>query len=70
MTDLAGASVLTVSDIPHFLDHGGMIAFEMQENHVRFSVGLEAVSKAGLALSLELLRVSLQVTGQPKRAGL
>lgn len=70
MTDLGGAAVLTVSDIPHFLDHGGMIAFEMQENHVRFSVGLDAVSKSGPALSSELLRVFLQVTGQPERAGL
>jgi hypothetical protein len=70
MTDLAGSPVLTVSDMPHFLDHGGMIAFQMQDSHVRFSVGLDAVTKAGLTLSSELLRVSLQVTGQPKRGGL
>jgi hypothetical protein len=67
VTDLAGAPVLTVSDIPHFLDHGGMIEFEMQANHVRFSVGLDAVTRAGLGLSSELLKVSLQVTGAPKR---
>ena len=69
MTDLAGVPVLTVSDMPHFLDYGGMIAFQMRDNHVRFSVGLDAVTKAGLTLSSELLRVSLQVTGQPKRGG-
>jgi hypothetical protein len=67
MNDLAGAPVLTVSDMPHFLDHAGMIEFEMQANHVRFSVGLDAVNHAGLGLSSELLKVSLQVTGTPKR---
>jgi hypothetical protein len=67
IADLAGAPVLTVSDIPRFLEHGGMIAFEMQGNHVRFSVSLEPVNKAGLALSSELLKVALTVTGTPKR---
>jgi len=69
VADLANAPVLTVSDMPHFLEHSGMIEFEMQGNHVRFSVGLDAVNRAGLALSSELLKVSLQVTGGPKRGG-
>ena len=63
---LAGAPVLTVSDMPHFLEHGGMIAFEMQSNHVRFSVALDPVNKAGLTLGSELLKVALTVTGAPK----
>jgi len=70
VSDLSSSPVLTVSDMPHFLDRGGMIAFETHDSHVRFSVGLDAVNKAGLGLSSELLRVSLQVTGQPKRGGL
>jgi hypothetical protein len=69
VNDLAGAPVLTVSDMPHFLDHAGMIEFEMQANHVRFSVGLDAVNRVGLGLSSELLKVSLLVTGTPKRGG-
>ncbi len=67
IADLAGAPVLTVSDMPRFLEHGGMIAFEMQGNHVRFSVSLEPVNRAGLGLSSELLKVALAVTGTPKR---
>jgi hypothetical protein len=70
VADLANAPVLTVSDMPHFLEHSGMIEFEMQGNHVRFSVGLDAVNRAGLTLSSELLKVSLQVTGGPKRGRL
>lgn len=66
LADLAGAPVLTVSDMPRFLEHGGMIALEMQGNHVRFSVALDAVNRAGLTLSSELLKVASRVTGKPK----
>lgn len=66
LADLAGAPVLTVSDMPRFLEHGGMIALEMQGNHVRFSVALDAVNRAGLMLSSELLKVASRVTGKPK----
>lgn len=64
---LGPAPVLTVSDMPRFLQHGGMIALETQSNHVRFSVGLDAVGKPGLSLSSELLKVAWQVTGKPRR---
>jgi hypothetical protein len=67
LKDLSGYPVLTVSDMPHFLHRGGMIEFKMQASHVRFSVDLDAVSKAGLGLSSELLKVALQVTGAPRR---
>ena len=66
LADLAGEPVLTVSDAPHFLEHGGMIALQMQGNHVRFSVALDAVNSAGLTLSSELLKVASRVTGKPK----
>lgn len=66
LADLAGAPVLTVSDMPRFLEHGGMIALETQGNHVRFSVALDAVNRAGLMLSSELLKVASRVTGKPK----
>ena len=67
LADVSGYPVLTVSDMPQFLSRGGMIEFKTQDNHVRFSVGLGAVNKAGLSLSSELLRVALEVTGAPKR---
>jgi hypothetical protein len=66
LSDLAGTPVLTVSDLPHFVERGGMIEFQIQEKHVRFSVGLDAVTKAGLGLSSELLKVAVQVTGAPQ----
>jgi hypothetical protein len=56
--------VLTVSDLPDFLQHGGMIQFLTVENHVRFAVNLDAVRGAQLGLSSELLRVATSVSGE------
>ena len=65
---LAGTDVLTVSDIPDFLKRGGMIQFVMLENHVRFAVNLDALNRAHLVLSSELLRVASSIGGKsPKR---
>lgn len=63
---LSNADVLTVGDSPEFLNDGGMIQFVMQNNHVRFAVNLNAVRKAHLVVSSELLRVALFVQGEPK----
>jgi hypothetical protein len=56
--------ILTVSDLPDFLQHGGMIQFLTVENHVRFAVNLDAVRGAQLGLSSELLRVATSVSGE------
>jgi hypothetical protein len=61
---LRDADVLTVGDAPNFLEHGGMIQFVVVAQHVRFSVNLNAVHRTHLALSSELLRVALSVTGR------
>ncbi len=53
--------VLTVSDVPHFLDRGGMVQFVLDGNRVRFEVNLAAAEKAGLTLSSELLKVATNV---------
>jgi hypothetical protein len=53
--------ILTVSDIPNFLDDGGVISFVMQGDRVRFQVSLPAAERAGLSLSSELLKVAVSV---------
>lgn len=63
---LAGTDVLTVSDASDFLSHGGMVQFVLIANHVRFAINLNAVSRAHLVLSSELLRVASSVTGKPQ----
>jgi len=55
------APVLTVSDLPDFLDRGGMIQFVLRDNRVRFAVNLAPTQHDGLALSSELLKVAVSV---------
>jgi hypothetical protein len=66
---LEKANVLTVSDIPQFSQHGGMIQFILDGNRVRFEVNLTNTEGAGLNLSSELLKVAARVTRTP-RAGM
>jgi len=65
---LSSLNALTVSDASDFLDRGGMIQFILVEKTVRFSVNLNAVNRAHLVLSSELLRVASSVTGTPSTA--
>jgi hypothetical protein len=55
--------VLTVSDIPDFIQRGGMIQFVLDGDRVRFEVDLTAAKEAGLSLSSELLKVAMKVRG-------
>ncbi len=56
-------STLTVSDMPEFIQRGGMIEFVMDSGRVRFQINLEAAQAAGLNLSSELLKVAMNVKG-------
>jgi hypothetical protein len=67
---IAGKPVLTVGDGPDFLTRGGMIQFELVEDHVRFSVNLEAANRCNVGLSSELLKVAVSVTGRPETGGM
>jgi hypothetical protein len=62
ITGLRGRSVLTVSDLPTFGRHGGMIRFVMENNRVKLRINAGAAKAAGLMLSSKLLRVSEIVT--------
>lgn len=55
--------LLTVSDIPGFAQHGGMIELVNQEGKIRFVVNVAAISDAGLTVSSELLKVAVRVIG-------
>jgi hypothetical protein len=58
-----GKPELTVSDLPDFLDRGGMIQLTPAEDRVRFAVDLRPVSNSGLSLSSELLKVATTIRG-------
>lgn len=64
-----GKPILTVGDGQDFLARGGMIQFVPVGDHVRFAVNLEAVNRNGIALSSELLKVAVSVSGGPGTGG-
>ena len=60
---LSGSSVLTVADMDHFIESGGMIQFVMEEKRVRFAIDVGASSQARLKVSSKLLSLARTVTG-------
>lgn len=60
-------NALTVSDLPEFVQHGGMIQFVDEGNRVRFVVNLAAARRAGLVLSSELLKIAKVVDNSDGR---
>jgi hypothetical protein len=61
LDSLGTASVLTVSDLPRFIDRGGMVQFVLEGDRVRFEVNSAITERAGLTLSSELLKVAVEV---------
>jgi YfiR/HmsC-like len=54
-------NALTVSDIPDFAEHGGVIGLVAQADKIRFEVNRAAAEKSNLVLSSELLKVATKV---------
>ncbi len=61
---LKGSGVLTVGEMTQFAAHGGMIQFSLEDQQVRFSINLDAVSRAGLKISSRLLLLARIVKDQ------
>jgi hypothetical protein len=66
---LEGSDALTVSDLPQFLERGGMIQFLVRNSRIRFAVNLEAVAHARFQLSSELLKVAVFVSPRHAQGG-
>jgi hypothetical protein len=56
------ASVLTVADIPDFIEAGGTIAFRIEENRLKLHINVGAARASGLTVSSKLLKLS-KITG-------
>jgi hypothetical protein len=69
LTMVSSKPILTVSDIPDFLDRGGMIQLLLVGNRMRFTVDLRPIARSGIALSSELLKVAVAVRGQSAGGG-
>lgn len=58
---VAALPVLTISDLPDFIQSGGIIAMKIQDNRVRFDINLGAAHKADLAFNSQLLKLAVEV---------
>ncbi len=61
-------TVLTVSDMEQFGERGGMVAFTVEDQKVRFNVNVDAVERAGLKMGSQLLKLA-KIVGDKSRTG-
>jgi hypothetical protein len=54
-------STLTISDVPSFVENGGVIGFVIVGNRLRFDVNARAASKKRLKISAKLLELAREV---------
>ena len=66
MKALEQTKVLTVSDIAQFAEQGGMVAFTLEDQKVRFNVNVDAVERTGLKMGSQLLKLAKIVGGQSR----
>ncbi len=69
LASLHGSSALTVADMDGFLDEGGMIQFLSENDRVRFSINVDATSRARLKVSSKLLSLARAVGKNAKEGG-
>lgn len=53
--------ILTVSEIPDFVDEGGIIGYVKDGNVIRFEINLLEAQRAGLHINSRLLELALRV---------
>jgi hypothetical protein len=56
--EIDGSGVLTVSDIPRFVETGGMIGFAVERGRVRIEINVPNIRAAGLTVSSKLLEIA------------
>ena len=63
------AHALTIGESDRFLDLGGAVNFYLMDGHIAFEASLDALNKAGVLVSSNLLRLG-QVRGRVRTRGL
>ncbi len=58
LEDLQDRPVLTVSDIPGFVEAGGHVGFHEQRSKLHFNINLEGTRRSGLTMSSQLLKLA------------
>ncbi|MBU0755163.1 MAG: YfiR family protein [Planctomycetes bacterium] len=61
-----GRSILTISEVPKFIEEGGIINFVRDDNHVKFEINLDAAKEARLEIKTSLLKLAKTVVQKKK----
>ena len=61
LKSMEGRPILSVSDMPGFIDWGGMINFVISEGMVRFEINHKAATRERIQLSSKLLRLAERI---------
>lgn len=66
---LRGSNALIVGDTQGFAASGGAIEFTLEENHIHFTINADAIHRAGLRASSQLLALAKIVHDGQSRGG-
>jgi hypothetical protein len=58
LAQIANLPILTVSDVPGFVQIGGMIGLKLANDRIRFDVNLGAARRANIALSGNMIKLA------------
>ena len=61
LSALHGANVLTLSDIHHFTDHGGMVGLVKVDNKIRFEINKTASDREHIKIAAKVLRLAVTI---------
>ena len=61
LRNVAALPVLTISDLPNFVNSGGIIGLKVLDHRVRFDINLAEAQKAKLSIDSQLLKLAVQV---------
>ncbi len=61
LSSIGTKAILTISDIPGFIQKGGMIGLVEKDGKIRFEINFDATRKAGLRISSQLLLLATVV---------
>jgi len=64
LASLRGSSVMTVADMDHFIESGGMVQIVVENARARVSIDMEATDRAGLKISSKLLALARTVVAE------
>lgn len=64
LTRLKSRGILTVSELPGFASHGGIINFVLEGNKIRFEINPTSAQRAGLKISSQLLNLGKLVEAE------